>query len=444
MEIFTIGGYSEVGKNMTAVKTGDDVFIFDGGLYMPAVVELQEEEDKEYSENRLRSKGALPDDLILDKLGLRGKVRAIFSTHGHLDHIGALPYLAYRYNAPIVASPFTISVLKKILEDDGKSVPNKLISVNMNSSYNVQGKNKTYRVDFVNMTHSIPHDTMVALHTPEGIVLYGNDFKLDNSPVIGNPPNYELLKKLSKQGVKAMITDSLYINSEGKTPSEKVARTMVEEVLLTVRNEKSAVFVTTFSSHIARLKSIVEYGKKLDREIIFVGRSLNKYMAAAKENNLAKFRKDIQIKTYRNQLNSIFKKVNNNRGKYLVVCTGHQGEPGSILERLSRKQLPFQFQKRDNIIFSSKTIPDPTNILNKEKMDARFKKSGVRLFDNVHVSGHGSREDIRDLIEIVSPEHIIPSHAPTERVKEMNNLAREIGYSQKYVHLMSDGKKLKL
>ena len=113
MEIISVGGYSEVGKNMTAVKTGDDVFLFDAGFYMPAIVEMQEEEKREYSERKLRNKGALPDDLILDRLGLRNKVRAIFLSHGHLDHIGAIPYLSHRYNAPVIGSPFTISILKK-------------------------------------------------------------------------------------------------------------------------------------------------------------------------------------------------------------------------------------------------------------------------------------------------------------------------------------------
>ncbi|PIO08763.1 ribonuclease J [Candidatus Pacearchaeota archaeon CG10_big_fil_rev_8_21_14_0_10_34_12] len=444
MEIYTIGGYSEVGKNMTVVKTGEDAFIFDCGLYMPAVVELQGEEKKDLSEKKMRSKGAIPNDVLLDKLGIRNQVRAILPTHAHLDHIGAIPFLAHRYNAPVISSPFTISVLKKILDDDKKSINNKIISADLNSTQMIKVKNRSYRVEFINMTHSTPHDTMIALHTPEGIVLYGNDFKLDNTPVIGSPPNYKALQRISKQGVKVMISDSLYINSPGKTPSEKVARSMVEEVLLTVRNEKAAVFVTTFSSHIARLKSIVEFGKKLNREIIFVGRSLNRYVAAANESKLVPFKKDIRLTTYKRQVASMLKKVHSNRERYLVVCTGHQGEPGSVLERLSRKKLSFDFKKGDNLVFSSKTIPDPTNILNKEAMDKRLLKSGVRIFDNVHVSGHGSKEDIRDLIEIVNPENIIPSHAPTERVRPMIELSREEGYSKNQVHLMSDGQKLVL
>ena len=441
MDIYTVGGYNEVGKNMTVLDLGEDAIIFDAGLYLPAVVELQEEEEKgAYSEKKLRSIGAIPNDDLLDDINIRNKVRAIIPSHAHLDHIGALPYLAYRYNAPIVATPFTIQVLKKILEDDHIQLPNKLITVQPNSSYIVKGKRRDYKVDFINMTHSTIHTAMLAVHTPEGVVVYGNDYKLDNTPVIGLPPNYDLMHKLAQEGVIALIVDSLYSGDERKTQSEKIARAMVEEVLLTVDNKKSAIFVTTFSSHIARLKSIVDYGKRLNRKVYFLGRSLKKYVTASMDIGMCPFKNDIYIATYRKQVESVLRKVAKNRDKSLVVCTGHQGEPGSIMERLSRKQLPFEFQHNDHIIYSSKTIPVPINIANKEGMDKRLKKFGVRIFDNVHVSGHGGREDLRDLISIFKPKNIIPSHGSTQQLTPAIELAREMGYKAgKECHLMQDG-----
>jgi ribonuclease J len=448
MEIYTVGGFNEVGKNMTVVSIGEDVFIFDMGVFLPAIVSLQERESQQqqaYSEKKLRSNGALPDDLILDQLGLRNKVRAVFLGHAHLDHIGAVPYIAQRYNAPIFGTPFTISVLKQIMEDDNIRIPNELKTVTPNSSVTVKGKSGTYQVDFVNITHSTVQTSMVALHTPEGVVLYANDFKLDNTPILGLPPNYDLLRKIAKEGIKALIVDSLYSGVELKTPSEKIARALVEEVLLTIKNENSAVFVTTFSSHIARLKSIVDYGKKLDRDIYFIGRSMKKYVSSAIEVGMCPFQKDIHLTSYKNQVESVLKKVQKNRERALVVCTGHQGEPGSIMDRLSRGTLPFSFRKNDNVVFSSKTIPSPINIENKLQLDRRLKKFGVRIFDNIHVSGHPGREDLRDLVHLIQPQHIIPAHGTREQISPMIELAKELGYKPgKDCHLLGNGQKLKL
>jgi ribonuclease J len=444
MKIHTIGGYNEVGKNMTALEIKDDVLLFDSGLFLPAVVEVQERE-RNPTEKYMRNLGALPDDLYLDKKNLRKNVRAIMSSHAHLDHIGALPYNAPRYKAPILGTPFTMEVLKTILKDDNKSIPNRIIPIKPNGSYEIKGKSGKYKVEFLNMTHSTIQSAIIAVHTPSGIILYANDYKLDNSPVVGQPPNYKRLKELSKQGVKALIVDCLYAPDDRKTPSEKIARGLLEDVLFTTDNRNSRMVITTFSSHIARLKSIVEFGNKLNREIIFAGRSLSKYTQAAKNIGQADFTKGVKILSYRKQLEKTLKKINSgkDRSRYLLVCTGHQGEPGSILDRISRNQLPLKLDKEDHIIFSSKTIPTPTNQLQREQLGKRLKRHDVRIFDNVHVSGHGGREDLRDLIKLTSPEHIIPSHGDFKKTSAGEDLAVEMGYKKnKTVHLMKNGKNL--
>jgi len=423
---------------MTAVDLGEDVILFDCGLFLPPIVELEEAE-KVYTEKKLRGIKAIPDDLMLDKLGLRDKVRAIIPSHAHLDHIGAIPFMAHRYNAEVIGTPFTIEVLKSILSDEKINLMNKLKVVQPNSFCYVQGKQKKYRVDFVNITHSTIQCSLVALHTPEGIVLYANDFKLDNTPIMGQKPNYDLLKKLGEEGIKVLIVDSLYSGDARKTASEKVARTLLEEVLFTTRNENAGLIVTTFSSHIARLKSITEFGKKLNRKIVFLGRSLNKYVTSATKVDMCPFRKDVEIATYRKQLERKLKQIDKRRSEYMVVCTGHQGEPGSILDRLGRNKLPFKFNKEDNIVFSSSIIPAETNIKNRERLDLKLRKRGARLFNNVHVSGHGGREDLRDFLNLINPEHIIPSHGSHEKIAPMIDLAKELGYKPKNLHLMNDG-----
>ena len=285
---------------------------------------------------------------------------------------------------------------------------------------------------------------MIALHTPEGIVLYANDFKFDDNPILGKKPNYEKLKEIGKEGVKVMIVDSLYSGDERKTASEKVARALLEDVMLGTDNKDAALFVTTFSSHIARLKSITEFGKILNRETIFLGRSLNKYVGAAARVDLCPFKDEVYMASYRNQLEKKLKQINKNRSQYMVVCTGHQGEPGSILDRLARNKLPFEFRKEDHVLFSSSVIPTPVNIENREKLDTRLKKKGIRLFNNLHVSGHAGREDLRDFIKMVSPEHIIPAHGDHRKIAPMVSLSEEMGYKPKNIHLLNDKQRLDL
>ncbi len=444
MKIHCVGGYSEVGKNMTVLETGDDAIIFDSGLFLPAVVSVAERE-KIPTERGMRNLGALPDDLYLEKKGLREKARALLISHAHLDHVGALQYNAYRYNADIVGTPFTMEVLKLLTADENNKIRNKIVSVNPNASYMIRGRNRSYKVEFINMTHSTIQSAIIAVHTPEGVVLYANDYKLDNSPVFGEPPNYHRLRELAKQGIKALVVDCLYAPDDRKTPSEKIARGLLEDVFFTTDNRNSGMIVTTFSSHIARLKSITEFGRRLGREVIFFGRSLNKYVTAA--NNIGKcpFMRDIRLFTFRRQLEKAMKRVNSNKKRYLVVCTGHQGEPGSILDRLSRGQLPLKISEDDHLIFSSKTIPTPINELNKEQMEKRLRKFKARIFDNVHVSGHGGREDLRDLIKLTMPQHVIPSHGDLKKTSAGARLAEEMGYKMdKTVHLAQNGQCINL
>ncbi|MFH1290507.1 MAG: MBL fold metallo-hydrolase RNA specificity domain-containing protein [Nanoarchaeota archaeon] len=438
MKIHAIGGYNEVGKNMTAVELKDDVFLFDDGIFLPAIVGVQERE-KILTERAMRQLGALPDDTYLDKHDLRKKVRAISCSHAHLDHIAAIPYNSQRYRAPILGTPFTTEVLKVLMKDSNQSIPNSIIPVKVNGSIQIRGLNKSYKIEFINITHSTIQSSIIALHTPEGIVLYANDYKLDNAPVFGEKPNYKRLRELSKQGVKALIVDCLYAPDDRKTPSEKIARGLLEDVFSSTDNSRSGMVVTTFSSHIARLKTLSELGRRAGRKVVFLGRSLSKYMSAARNIHQAPFAKDVTILTYRRQLEKELKRINSKKQEYLIVCTGHQGEPGSMLDRISRGQLPLKLSRDDQVIFSSKTIPTPINEESKALLVGRLKKSNARIFDNVHVSGHGGREDLRDLIKLINPEHVIPSHGDLIKRTAGMKLAEEMGYlSGKTAHLLEN------
>jgi ribonuclease J len=434
IKIHSVGGYSEVGKNMTCLEMNDDAVVFDQGLFLPPIVELEDSQRAKYDDKDLRRIDAIPDDTAIKNI--QNKVRAILISHAHLDHVGAVPYMAKNYDAEVAGTPYTMDIQLK----------NSLRTVTPNSSFMVKGKNgKEYEVEFINVTHSTLQAALIAVHTDKGVVLYANDFKFDNTPIVGKAPNYDRLKELAKEGILALVVESIYADTERKTPSEKIARGLLEDVLLTTSNENSGIIVTTFSSHIARLKSIVDCGKMLNRKIIFLGRSLNRYVGAAERLNLAPFIKDITLVSYKHQLEKALKKVSSNRKEYMIVCTGHQGEPGSILDRLVHGKLPYNFNSSDHVIFSSSVIPSPINVANREQLEKRLKSKGVRIFTDVHVSGHCCREDLRDFIEMLQPKNIIPAHAELKKLTALAELATELGYKLvKDVHLLQDGQILNL
>lgn len=449
MEICTVGGFEQVGKNMTAVKVGEDVILFDAGIHLPAIIGLQGEnegQNEAYTESELRKAEAVPDDLVLDKMGWRDKVIAIVISHAHLDHVGAVPYLAKRYpKAEIYGTPFTIAVLNSLLADEKIRIKNKIVEVYDNSTHLLKGQSGEHKIEFIHTTHSTLQCVFPVLHTKEGAFFYALDFKFDNYPTMGDPPNYKRMKEIGKKGVKVLIVDALYSGTERKPGGEKVAQHLLEDAFSTARGKDKALFVTTFSSHIERLNNIVELGRKTRREIIFLGRSLNKYVNCAIDVKQCPFRRKVRLVKYRNQINSMLKRIEYDRGKYLVVCTGHQGEKGSILDRISRGDTPFKFRPGDHLIFSSSVIPTPENIIAREAMDKRLRKIGVKLQTDIHVHGHGSRENLREMIEMLNPKHIIPAHGTLQQETPMIELSSEFGYEfGETSHLVTNGKLLKL
>ncbi len=440
MEIATVGGYSEVGKNMTAVKVGDEAVVLDMGFHLPQIISFEEEggDRKAITGDGLRRIGAVPEDRVIE--AWKKKVRAIALGHCHLDHIGAAPYISNDFpNATILGTPYTLEVLRTMILEEQIKVGNKSKTVQPNSSIKVS---KDLEIEFINITHSTLQCTMMAVHTKEGTLLYANDFKFDNHPVLGGKPNIERLKELGKEGVKALVVESIYASDERKTPSEKVARELLKDVMLSTENENSLIVATTFASHIARLKSMLDFGEQLDRKIVLLGRSMHRYVTSAENLKLVKFSDRAEILGYSRHIKRKLKEIEKEgRSGYMVICTGGQGEPGSVLQRMATNQMPFEFQKEDHVIFSNRTIPVDINIANREALESNLKRKGVRIFSNIHVSGHAGREDLRDLIKMTNPEHIIPAHGEKHMLKSLGELATELGYKLgKNAHIMGDGK----
>lgn len=438
IQIQAIGGYNEVGKNCTVIKVDNELIILDMGLQLDKYIEYTKDEDFLYLDPKeLIQVGAIPDIKNIEKK----KVKAIIPTHAHLDHIGAIPYLANNFNAPVICTPFTCAVLRTILKDEKIKIKNKIKELNVNSSLNIS---KNIKIEFINMTHSTPQTAMIAVHTKYGVIIYANDFKFDNNPIIGKKPNYKRLKELGKQGVLALIVDSIYASEKKKTPSESVAKEMLKDVLLGTESKGKAIIVTTFSSHLARLKSIVEIGQQLNRKIILLGRSLSKYVSAGEETGIINFKNKVEIVKYGKQIKKRLKELEKKKKKYLIICTGHQGEPRAVLSKIAKGEFKFKLGYEDQIIFSCKVIPSPINIKHREILENNLKTHGVRIFKDIHVSGHAAREDQRDLINMVMPKHIIPAHGNKTMEAALASLAKEMGYKPKYIHILDDGDKLTL
>ncbi len=441
IEIAAVGGWGEVGRNMTAVKVGEDVIIFDMGLHMPNYIKLTDEEIGEVislTESSLKRADAVPQDQSIKDW--RQNVRAIVLTHAHLDHMGAVPYLASKYDAPVICTPFSAAVLRAILRDEKIELQNKIIELKPGQTMPL---NKQLKLEFFHITHSTPQTIIAGLHTSHGLILYGNDYKLDHHPTLGKPVNTELLKKVGEKGVLVLIQDCLYAGEQRKTPSENVVKNMLHDVIIDVDSKGKAIIVTTFASHIARLKTIAEFGRFLNRKVVFMGRSIAKYCYAAKDAEVTDLFTMAEILKYSRQIRRKVKEIQEKgKDKYLLVVSGHQGEPKSTLSKMIDGFYAWKFSPDDHVIFSSHIIPADINKKQRAIMEDKLTKLGVRMFKDIHSSGHSSREDLRDMLMLVKPKNVFPVHGEPQMMESFKTLAEDLGYTpNKDVHLLVNGQR---
>lgn len=426
VEVIAIGGYEEVGRNMTAVKVGEEVIIFDMGIHLDRISIHEDTDIDRMHSLDLIERGVIPDDTLMKDVD--GKVKGIVFSHGHLDHIGAVAKLAHRYDAPLIGTPYTAALIQKQINGERKFKVNNPIK-----TLNPGGKMKLSEditLEFVQSTHSIPQAVFPVLHTPEGIIVYALDFKFDNHQKVSPPPDYRRLKELGRKGVLALIVESTNIKdtNEVKTYSERIARNILEDLMRGPLYEKTGMIVTTFSSHVERVQTIADIAKKSHREILFLGRSMERFCGIAESQGILKLPKNSSIYGSPKAVNKALMKAEDNREKYLLVTTGHQGEPDALLPRIANGKTPFNIKRGDNVIISAPIIPNPTNAANRHIMERRLKASGARIYANAHVSGHAGREDHRDFIRMLKPQHIIPAHGDLSMLSAYGELAEEEGY----------------
>ncbi len=438
--IVAIGGYNEMGRNMTAVRVDEDIVIIDMGLRLDRVQIHEDVEIDKMHSLELIEMGAIPDDTIMKDVD--GNVCAIVCTHGHLDHIGAISKLAHRYTAPIIGTPYTAALIKQQIDSERKfGVKNKILSVEAGGTYVV---NENLSIELIRTQHSIIDCVFVVIHTPAGALMYACDFKLDRTPTLGEAPDFERLKSLGEEGVVALIVESTNAGRTGKTPSERIAHDMVRDVLLGTEESGVGMIITTFASHIARINSIIQFAEEMGRIPVLMGRSMDKYVVTAKKMGYIDFPNNVEIYGKRKDIDRAFKKImENGKHKYLPIVTGHQGEPGAILTRVANGDTPYMIESGDRIIFSANVIPSPMTQANRYVVETKLKMRGARLYDNVHVSGHAYREDHWELLRMVNPEHVIPAHGTIEMHSAYIEMAEDAGYILgDNVHLLRNGEEL--
>jgi ribonuclease J len=440
ISIIAVGGYDEVGRNMTAIRVGKDILVMDMGVRLDRV-QIHEDTNVEcLHSSDLISMGAIPDDSIMSNVD--GKVRAIACTHGHLDHIGAISKLAHRYKSPIVATPFTADLINQEIKSEKIfRVDNPLIAMSAGKRYHIT---EDLELEFIRIQHSIVDCVFAALHTPKGAIVYANDFKIDRTPTLGEAPDFSRLRQLGKEGVLALITETTNAGVSGKTPSEQIAKDLVWDVLTGTEETRAGVLVTTFSSHIARIRAIIEAAHQIGRKPVLLGRSMEKYWNTAVRTGYAEKSNDLFVCGRRKNVDKALKKImRDGKDKYLPIMTGHQGEPGATLSRVAGGETDYLVESGDRVIFSAGVIPQPMNVSNRHTVETKLKMRGARIYDNVHVSGHACREDHWELLRMINPEHVIPSHGNLVSHGQYLQIAEETGYSLgTNVHLVRNGQEL--
>lgn len=437
VEILPIGGLGEVGKNMTALGFDGKYILVDMGIRLDSIMAFEDADIGSMGREELININGIPDDTIIHGR----KVKAIVLTHGHLDHIGAVAKLAHAYDAPIYGTPFTMELTKRLLWDERHfKIKNEFRTVTPGETVKVED----IEIEFISATHSILHTALPLINNGGASVLCASDFKLDEEPLLGYKTDRERLKKLSGEGLLAAMVGTVRVDDPGPTPSEAHVKERLDEVMKESSSSGGLVLATTFSSHIARLKSIVDLSFEIGRTPVLVGRSLRNYCTAALNLELVDFPPELRIHGRPNAMHNLLREVQRSKEDFVLICTGHQGEPNSVLSRIANGQFPLKINNRDEVIFSASVIPNPINESNRQLLETRLRAQGARIHRDVHASGHAGRADTSEFIELVWPEHLIPCHGTPDKLRSMMEIGRGLGYPSENMHHLRNGISLRL
>ncbi len=418
LRVIPLGGVGEIGKNMMALEYGSDIVVIDAGLMFP-------------SEEMLGVDLLIPDIGYL--LARQNKVRGIVITHGHEDHIGALPYILSRMTPPVYATKFTRELILVELKQRGVKTSAKLNVVNPGSKITL-GK---FTVEFFSVCHSIPDCVGLIIHTPLGTVVHSGDFKIDYTPVISEATNFNQLASLGAKGVFLLLSDSTYAELPGYTPSEMVVGGTLDRI---VSEAKGRVIVTTFASLISRMQQVFDVAAKHGRRVFIIGRSMKEIASMALKTGYLTAPPGIICRL------DELKNLPHNR--VIVLSTGSQGEPTSALVRMANRDPSSKVQiiRGDTVVISATPIPGNEALVSKTT-DSLFRQGASVIYDKlaqVHVHGHGSQEELKLLLSLVKPKFFVPVHGEYRHLCLHANLARSVGIPKDNTFVLENGDILEL
>lgn len=427
LRITFLGGLFDVGeKNMAVIEYKNDALILDCGINLS--VDLP---GVNY---------AIADPSYLDSI--KHKIKAYIITHGHLDHIGGLKHIVPKYPAPIYGSRFTIGIVERTFEEEvpGRDATFQLKTVIMNMENHERLKIGEFVVELLRITHAIPDASSAVIDTPVGRIIATGDFRLDPEPLDERPSDVERLKQLGDEGVLVLMSDSSYANVEGRTPTEHTLQQSFHDI---IAQSHGRIFVAVFSSNMNRIQMVINAAIAGGRQVALDGRSMMGYAEVAVRQGI--------LKVPKGMIMAMKDAVGIPDEKLLVMCTGGQGEPNAALQRMSEgEHNHIKLKPGDTVVVSSSPIPG--NEIRYDMIGNSLAKIGVHLFRHptheldgcgpLHVSGHGRRDELREMLHLTRPKFFIPVHAGTLRRKYHAELAIQEGWKRENVLLPENGDSL--
>ena len=406
VKIIPLGGVNEIGKNLTAIEYKNDIVVIDCGLKFP-------------DEDMFGIDLVIPDITYLIKN--KEKVSGIFLTHGHEDHIGALPYVLKQLNVPVYGTKLTLGIVETKLKEHGLLSSTELVRVKPRDVIRLN----SVSVEFIKTNHSIADSVAIAIHTPLGVILHTGDFKVDYTPIDGELMDFARFAELGKKGVLAMMADSTNVEKQGYTKSEKIVG---ESLVRIFGKTKGRIIIATFASNIHRIQQIIDAAAVYGRKVAVSGRSMENIINVAIELGY--------IEASENTLVPIDAINKYNNDQIVIITTGSQGEPMSALSRMAcSEHRKVNIVEGDTIIISATPIPGNEKLVSKI-VNQLFKKGAEVIYDsaeNIHVSGHACQEELKLMQTLIKPKNFIPVHGEYRHLKQHGELAIKLGLNPKNV-----------